>query len=360
MSGADAHRSGRSSVLAPHDKPKLIWTIRLTGRGLVPPAVLASGLLLVGSRSGLHALDPNTGVERWFAQIGPVRFTPTVIGRDEVIAVGADTAYRVDATGHFGALMPQLRVARVATLLEGDRIVLVGSFDPAEPSNIGQGSGLAPSSLPPTAPPPEHLVTITFDGELLSATALGIEHPRLLASVAPGLAVVAGRDSLLSRAPTDGFGARVIELGDAVSALLVGDHAETLAITDTDELIVLEPSGTRRRMPPSEPRAITNGPALGHDRDLRLGLESGELLSIAPDGTERWRRGLDGRPGPILVDQTDTAVFATSRGTLYAIDAGGELRWLLSADALRAGRPVLGSDGTLFIVFRGGLIAAYR
>jgi outer membrane protein assembly factor BamB len=83
-------------------------------------------------------------------------------------------------------------------------------------------------------------------------------------------------------------------------------------------------------------------------------------LSLGPDGSERWRRGLDGRPGPILLDQNDTALFATSRGTLYAIDAAGELRWLLPADALRAGRPVLSSEGTVFIVFRGGLVAAYR
>jgi len=313
-SGADPRRTGRSSALAPKDKPKLLWTVRLSARGLVPPAVLRSGLLLVGSRSGLHALDPASGAERWFADIGPVRYTPVVLPSDEVIAVGGTRVYRIDGTGRTRAL----------------------------------------------APAPEQLVALSFDGEVLSATALGIEHPRLLASIAPGLAVAAGRDSLMSRAPTDGFGARVIDLGDAVASLLIGDDEETIAITESDQLIVLEANGSERRVAPGEPRAVTSGPALGRDGGLRLGLESGEILSLAPDGTDRWRRGLDGRPGPILVDRNDTALFATSRGTLYAIDAGGELRWLLSADALRAGRPVLASDGTLIIVFRGGLIAAYR
>jgi hypothetical protein len=357
-SGADQRRTGRSSGLAPKDKPKLLWTVRLSGRGLVPPAVLRSGLLLVGSRSGLHALDPASGAERWFADIGPVRYTPAVLPSDEVIAIGDTRAYRIDGSGHTRALAPELKAARAAPLLDGERIVLIGSF--AEADRDADASPLAPSSRPPSAPAPEQLVALSINGEVLSATALGIEHPRLLASIAPGLAVAAGRDSLMSRAPTDGFGSRVIDLGDAVSALVVGDSEETIAITETDQLIIFEASGAERRVVPGEPRAITNGPALGRDGGLRIGLESGEILSLSPDGSERWRRGLDGRPGPILLDQNDTALFATSRGTLYAIDAGGELRWLLSADALRAGRPVLGSDGTLFIVFRGGLIAAYR
>jgi outer membrane protein assembly factor BamB len=355
-SGADQRRTGRSSGLAPKDKPKLLWTVRLSARGLVPPAVLRSGLLLVGSRSGLHALEPASGAERWFAPIGPVRYTPAVLPNDEVIAIGGTRAYRVDGRGRARALAPELKVARAAPLLDGERIVVIGSFAEAD-----RGNGtLAPSSRPPSAPAPEQLVALSINGEVLSATALGIEHPRLLASIAPGLAVAAGRDSLMSRAPTDGFGARVIDLGDAVASLLVGDDEETIAITESDQLIVLEASGSERRVAPGEPRAVTNGPALGRDGGLRLGLESGEILSLAADGTDRWRRGLDGRPGPILLDRNDTALFATSRGTLYAIDSGGELRWLLSADALRAGRPVLSGDGTLLIVFRGGLIAAYR
>lgn len=356
-SGGDQRRTGRSHALAPRDKPKLLWTTRLSARGLVPPAVLASGLMLVGSRSGLHALDARDGRELWFADIGPVRYTPAVLADGSVIAVGGERAYRVDARGAFQPLAPALKVARVAPLLDGPRVVLVGSF--AEPAEARDQS-LAPSSQPPRAPAPEHLVALAAGGQIVSATALGIDHPRLLAAIAPGLAVAAGRDTLLSRAPTDGFGARVIDLGDAASALLVGDWGETVVITDTDQLIVLEASGARRELVPAEPHAITAGPALGRDGGLRVGLESGEILSLGPDGGERWRRGLDGRPGPILVDRNDTALFATSRGTLYAIDAQGELRWLISADALRAGRPVLSNDGTLYIVFRGGLVAAYR
>ena len=354
-SGADHRRTGRSSGKAPEAKPKLLWTVRLSARGLVPPAILSSGLLLVGSRSGLHALDPKSGVERWFADIGAVRYTPAVLAGDEVIAVGQGRAYRIDARGQRAALRKELSVGRVAPMLDGERVVLVGSF-----AERAAGDALAPSSRAPSAPAPAHLVALSQRGDLLSATAIGIEQPRLLASVAPGLAVIAGRDALISRAPTDGFGARVIDLGDAIASIVIGDSGETFAITESDQLIVLEASGRQRPVAPHEPRAVTVGPALGRDGNLRIGLESGEIVCLGPDGSQRWRRGLDGRPGPILLDRDDTALFATSRGTLYAIDASGELRWLTPADALRAGRPVLGHDGTLYIVFRGGLVAAYR
>lgn len=362
-SGADARRTGRSRARAPKARPKLLWSVRLSGRRLVPPAVLASGRLLIGSRSGLHALDPETGRELWFAAIGAVRHTPVVLDGDDVIAVGGGRVYRVDPRGGQRPLAPGLRAAIVPPLLEGPRVVVVGHFEDAfedAPRPDVPDAPLAPSSRAPAPPPPAHLVALSLGGELLSATALGLEQPRLLASVAPGLALVAGRDDVVSRAPTDGFGARAIDLGDAVSSIVIGARGEAFLITESDQLVVLEPSGERRRIAPGEPRAITVGPALGRDGALRIGLENGELMCIGPDGGERWRRGVDGRPGPILLDRDDTALFATSRGTLYAIDRGGELRWLLPAEALRAARPVLSRDGTLFIVSRGGLVAAYR
>jgi hypothetical protein len=342
MSGGDARRTGRSSARAPFDKPKLVWTVRLSERGLVPPAVLADGTLLVGSRGGLHALDPKNGTERWYARIGAVRFTPAVTAKGDVVVIGNDRAYVIRAadlaTGRARELHPGLRFARVAPMLEGERAVLVGARE--------QHGGL--------------LYVLELDGALRSAAAHGLERPRWLAQLAPGLAIAAGYDRRVSRVPTQGFGARTLEVGDAVDGLLVGDEGEAFVVTDLGQRIVLEPSGERRPRPIEERRGITASPALGHDGALRLGLEGGELLCIGADGSERWRRGLDGRPSAMLLDRDDTALLVSARGTLYAIDREGALRWLTSSGAMRAPRPVLAADGTLYIIARGGYIAAWR
>jgi outer membrane protein assembly factor BamB len=341
-SAGDARRTGRSSARAPLEKPKVVWTVRLSEKGLVPPAVLADGTLLVGSRGGLHALDPKTGSERWFARIGAVRFTPAVTAKGDVVVIGGDRAYVIRAqhvaTGRVRELHKGLRFARVAPMLEGERAVLVGARE--------QHDGL--------------LYVLELDGALRSAAALGLERPRFLAQLAPGLAIAAGHDRRVSRVPTQGFGARAIEIGDAVDGLVVGDGGEAFVVTDLGQRMVLEPSGERRARPLEERRSITASPALGHDGALRLGLEGGELLCVGPDGAERWRRGIDGRPSALLIDRDDTALLVTARGTLYAIDREGTLRWLTSAGAVRAPRPVLGADGTLYILSRGGYIAAWR
>jgi outer membrane protein assembly factor BamB len=104
----------------------------------------------------------------------------------------------------------------------------------------------------------------------------------------------------------------------------------------------------------------TDGLALGWDGALRVGLRYGEIACFGADGRERWRRGLDSAPGPLTIDADNTALFVSTRGTLYAIDRDGELRWRQGLGVHGAGRPVLAANGTIYVVSRGGELQAWR
>ena len=77
-------------------------------------------------------------------------------------------------------------------------------------------------------------------------------------------------------------------------------------------------------------------------------------------GREVWRRGVDSPPGPITMDAEDTALLVSARGTLYAMDRKGELRYRRSLDSGATGRPVVGPDQTLYMTFRSGRIEAFK
>ena len=60
------------------------------------------------------------------------------------------------------------------------------------------------------------------------------------------------------------------------------------------------------------------------------------------------------------MDAEDTALLVSARGTLYAMDRKGELRYRRSLDSGATGRPVVGPDQTLYMTFRSGRIEAFK
>jgi outer membrane protein assembly factor BamB len=141
-------------------------------------------------------------------------------------------------------------------------------------------------------------------------------------------------------------------VGDDQTIWLLGEGSSTLYGINTE--------GQTRFSAALGQGGPADGPALGWDGALRVGLRYGEIACFASDGQQRWRRGLDAAPGPMLIDADDNALFVSARGTLYAIDRQGELRWRQGLDVRGAGRPVLAADGTIYVVSRGGQIQAWR
>jgi outer membrane protein assembly factor BamB len=145
----------------------------------------------------------------------------------------------------------------------------------------------------------------------------------------------------------------------AVSPLSGSDEL-LWALSDRGAVWQIGPGGELRESARLGDSGIAAAPALGWDGALRVGLRHGEVVCLDGGGGQRWRRGVDSPPGPILIDADDTALLVSARGTLYAIDRAGEVRFRRNFDGRAPGRPVLGPGGTIYVTFRGGRIDAFR
>jgi outer membrane protein assembly factor BamB len=179
------------------------------------------------------------------------------------------------------------------------------------------------------------------------------------ALVGDGLIVAAGRGQSLILLSVHAGPEREIRLLQRVATSpAVSTDGTIWALGEHGTLWGIAPSGRVRAS--SDLGAVAESLALGSDGGVRVGLPGGEIVCVGPSGDERWRRGVDGRPGQGLLDNENTLLFVTARGTLYAVAHDGELLFRRALGVRGAGRPVLGSDGTVYVVSHSGQIEAWR
>jgi len=334
MTSVDVRRTGRFGAVAPARRPAMLWSRTLEQRRLVPPAVLADGSLLLAGSLGVTRLGP-TGELHWTAPVGRVHFTPVVLrDRSAVVTTVAGDLLLVDAAGGVRTLATGRRLTGLPLALSDD-LVAVTSADGALHLIDVDGS---PRKVLPTAQPGAGRSALVAEGLVALSGSTGLSL----------LSLHQGRERTVALAQQV---ATVPVVGEGGMTWLVGREGLVWGITQ----------GGMVRFEHVVGEAWTRSqPALGADGALRMGTGAGALVCLGPDGSERWRRGVDGRIGAISLDAEDTALFVTSRSSLYAIDRAGDLRWRLDLGERGVGRPVLGSDGTVYLVAAGGRIHAWR
>jgi outer membrane protein assembly factor BamB len=337
MSGGDARRTGRSRAHAPAAQPERLWSIVLPQRELVPPAVLEDGTLIVGSAAGVHALDPATGEQRWFAPIGPVRYTPSLTPNAELVVIAGGRLVLLSELGESREVELPSRLTGAPLVLDSGTIVVLGRDAQA---HVVGGDGAYVTSVPLSSP---------MSGAQWTASA--------------------GGDRVVISGPGQELTLLSLQAGDERPVHLAARAAASPLVADDETIWVVGESGTLWALS-ADGRARTSAElgqgggrpsaALGWDGALRVALPYGEVASVSSGGEERWRRGIDAAPGALLLDADDTALLVSARGTLYAIDRAGELRWRVTLGVRNAGRPVLAQDGTVVVVARSGVIQAWK
>ncbi|MFI5308539.1 MAG: PQQ-binding-like beta-propeller repeat protein [Polyangiales bacterium] len=336
-SGGDARRTGRSRAHAPARAPKPVWQVTLPHTRLLPPAVLADGTLIVGSAGGVYALDPRSGEQRWFAAIGVVRFTPSVTPDGDLIAFAGDKLWRLIQGGLARELTLPMRPNGSPLVLDSGTLIVPG--------------------------PSGRVMALSSDGSLLTTLSTLPQQAwlRFTSLVSGDAFLVGGPAPDVSLLSLRGEAERVIHLSQGLqTSPLVSDDETTFLLGERGTLFVVAPDGSVRVSLELGQGGGTDGPALGWDGALRVGLRYGEVACFAESGREIWRRGVEGPPGPMLIDADDTLLFVGPRGVLYAIDRDGDLRYREQLDLRGAGRPVLGADGTIYVVSRAGQVQAWR
>jgi hypothetical protein len=330
-SGGDAGRTGRSQARAPQRAPSLRWRLALASTRLVPPAVRADGMLIVGASDGVHAVDAR-GEQQWLAAIGSVRYTPALGPDGESVAIARGRLFVLDPRGQTRELdLPAPAVT--APLLLGSGAIVVAGLD-------------------------QRAHVLGLDGAYVGGAAVG--SARWTLASGDGWIAVAGQGRELILVAPYGDASRRVRLGSGLAVSPLALNGAIWTIGESGTLSIVEPDGRVTSLVELGPHAVGVAPALGRDAGLRVGLRHGEIACYDAAGKERWRRGIDGSPSAPLLDADDTTVVNSSRGTLYAIGRDGTLLWRQRTELSAAGRPVLAADGTLYLVGRGGRLEAWR
>jgi hypothetical protein len=123
----------------------------------------------------------------------------------------------------------------------------------------------------------------------------------------------------------------------------------TVYAVGASSLHAVNTDGTRRWLYTMEREFAQGGPAVGHDGTVYLPCERGTLRAIDPDGSPQWMFTVEGiiRASPIATADGDIYIITDDK--LYALNAGGSLRWWLDFSGTWASQPAVGQDRVLYV-----------
>lgn len=337
MEGIDAGRSNRSRQRLPPTAPASWWQARVQVRRNAPPAIGADGSLYLSTHSGVVALDAN-GLVRWEVALGAAQGAPAILPSGDIV-VGTGTSEIVVLTRRGEVLARQ-----------------------------GIGGGLLGSPL------------VLDDGTIVAAVSdqslrfldqelrmrARMELPGLLRG-APTFSrtrVYAGFELGLAVADIDGTPLGTTMFGAApLGPPSVSPTGELWMALHSGDVIGVDGNGAVRTRIVADPNAGAMAVVVGNDGLVRVARQDNVIVALGAERVERWRVTLDDAiAGPMVVDARDTTVALTRRGTIYAIERDGAVRWTLERGMPAAVASVaIGARGVVYVTSSmTGMVQAYR
>lgn|GEM_PF-1166001 len=125
--------------------------------------------------------------------------------------------------------------------------------------------------------------------------------------------------------------------------------------SDNKNMYAFNPSGTSK-WSLSTSNEVDSSPSIGPDGTIYWGARDNIIRAFAPDGRQKWTFTTQGMMNSSMAVGADGTLYTGAGNQLYAITPEGKIRWQFSA---RAGSqypssPAIGPDGTIYICFSGG------
>jgi hypothetical protein len=335
--GGGPRRSGRSRFAAPTAEPTLAFETALGASRPSAPVVLGDGRLYVATSRGITALAPD-GAQLWSQVLGFVAATPALTPtRDLVVGTNAGGLIILGPDHETRARTAVGGAVRSSPLVLEDGSIVVTAFDQAVHRFDAEGRRIFRVSMnAQTSQPPAW----TDEG-------------LLLVPAGDWLHVLSHRGDRLA---SHTVGATI------VGGPLVADDGMVWLVAHDGSVHQLSPRGGRRmRADLGIAVSPDTGIAIGSDGSLRIPIRDDGVVCVGPTGTERWRvSGEGGFPAGVTVDAANVTLAVSESGRLVAIDGSGTIVWRVDINGATHAAPVLGADGTIYVVKAGGSIQAWR
>jgi outer membrane protein assembly factor BamB len=315
---------------SPDNTPKIQWQFRADSQIVSTPALADDGTIYFTSKTLLYALAPDGG-KKWQYFPGAEIHSSPVIGPDGTIHFG-DTSGVVHAVNPDGSKRWIASVGPVVAtpalfskelLLVGESSGVIFALDPASGKTLYRMTSLSVSGSP-EIPPTGRM--IEGGGALQSFDAGGnIIWTQRLSS---------GRNTLNFRT------AAMTNDGTIVAA----GWDFNLHVFDMRGKAKWELSGDW----------LVN-PVIAADGTIYTG-DSSSVIALGPDGAKLWTAPIPGPGAPALADDgtiyVPGALVVPGAGSfhwaLYALTAGGTVKWHVEVDARISNGPTIAPDGTIY------------
>jgi len=323
----DLARTGLSQFDTSTNRGTLKWKFETGGAPFVAaqgpevssPAVGADGTIYVSSLDGLHAIDPDDGIEKWRFTGRPSTFwassglapvsglasrprvsSPAVATDGTIYVAGGDRFYAIDTSGNE----------------KWDRSIGVSYASPA----VGIDGTIYLSTYT------DKFYAMNADGsqKWMFGFKFGTDDFYLCYNSSPA----GGADGTAYSLSVDGC------------------------------LYALNPDGTQK-WKFSTNSVAESSPAVGAGGTVYVGAEDGKLYAINPDGSQKWKFSVNNCPvdaSPAVGDDGTVFIGSDDR-CLYAVNSDGTQKWKFTVDAkdelyegpYLASSPAIGADGTVYV-----------
>jgi hypothetical protein len=139
----------------------------------------------------------------------------------------------------------------------------------------------------------------------------------------------------------------------------------TIYITQTGgTLVALNPDGEQKWEFKGTGLGPTGQPVITSDGSILVGGYK-KLYALNPDGSLEWTKEFDGTLGELTLGADGILYVGSSsvfseEGIIYTIDSEGTILWKTKITTGGVGKPIISSDGTIYIIGGGKLIAVNR
>lgn len=336
MSGGGPGKTNSNPDATAFSEPHVQWRVETEGRIEGVP-VVSDGVVFIGNQEHhMYALDTETGMQRWDANLRKPIVGSAAVG-DSIVVVGTTTSlFGLDEQN--GAVVWQ-------------RDDLVAGSDPA----IVGGA-----------------VYLVDDESRLRSLELATGRDRWISEPAaetPGFAIDGRSRRIYVAAPGGGLHALATADGSEIWEADPGPGLFGTPLVDGDDVVVSIPGGVERIDGETGELGLSNVvgfesypsvlPALALSGDLLFASTEQLVLAYEPDTLEvAWvNQELSGLTGDMTVGANTVYLTGKDR-TLVALDLDtGELQWSIPLDEVAHGAPAVTSDG-LFISTRAGSVYA--
>ena len=380
MLGRDYHRSGRTSLPGPSNKPKTAWKVKAKGPISGGVVVDVKGRVYFGSHDGhLYALNSNGGLLWKYKTGDKIWGTPAVNERGDLVVVGSDDDHLYGIETKNGKLRFKVKLGNCSVKESKGTERLKPTKNEDKDSDIRDGQKKAPNAAPDSvrcdidSSPVfdkagkivvggEGLHILSDRGEVLASYNMGRHVRSSPAFRDDGTYIFGSRDDRVYAVNKTGkvkwsFAAR----SDVDSTPVLASDGTVYFGSDDGRLYALDPEGEYKwAVLTSEPvRAV---PAVGGDGTVYFGSHNGRVYAIDPvSGKARWAFPTTGRiESSPVVDKKQNIYFGSQDGYFYCLNREGNMLWRFKAGSDVDSTAAIAPGGRLYFGSDGGVLFALK